>query len=118
MLAEMELPASAPLIDFGDILLPTLYSSTGKRQSMSLENPLKAQSFRDPALDFLDIRVANEGDIEGILLLAFVLVWFVDYSGKLERNWLSNLVFYSLLSVCLYFYFAIYAVPLRLMLPQ
>lgn len=74
MLTEMELPTTAPLIDFGDILLPTLYSSTGKRQSMSLENPLKAQSFRDPALDFLDIRDANEGDNEGIFLLTYVLV--------------------------------------------
>jgi len=69
MLTEMELPASAPLIDFGDILLPTLYSSTGKRQSLSLENPLKAQSFRDPALDFLDICDANEAETEGIVVL-------------------------------------------------
>eukprot|EP01032_Pedospumella_encystans_P013397 gene13397-15425_t len=64
MLTEMELPASAPLIDFGDILLPTLYSSTGRRQSLSLVNPIKAQSFRDPALDFLDIQEANEGENE------------------------------------------------------
>lgn len=72
MLTEMELPASAPLIDFGDILLPTLYSSTGRRQSLSLVNPIKAQSFRDPALDFLDIREANEGENDGILFTCFI----------------------------------------------
>ena len=99
MLTEMELPASAPLIDFGETLLPTLYSSTGRRQSLSLMNPIKAQSFRDPALDFLDIREVNEGENEGISNILCINLFHYAKTNRSEvkgSNLLCFVLFYSL----------------------